>query len=107
MTVIQIFRDDGFPCGVCVSGHSGYAESGSDIVCAAVSVLIQTLHIGIVDVIGKPLEVHVDDRKALIDLRWRERSDDRVRVLAETVFRALRATAESYGDYVKLVEVSL
>lgn len=75
--------------------------------CAAVSVLLQTLHIGIVDVLGLPLEVQVDERKALIDLRWHECSDERVRVLAETVFRALRATAESYSDYVKLVEVSL
>ena len=27
----------GMLCGFCIKGHSGFAESGSDIVCAAVS----------------------------------------------------------------------
>ena len=37
MTKIEFFNHDGRINGFAVSGHSGYAEEGSDIVCAAVS----------------------------------------------------------------------
>lgn len=36
-----------------VSGHSGYAEEGSDIVCAAVSSCVQMLEICIAQAIGE------------------------------------------------------
>ena len=39
MTKITFFKKDGMYTGFSVSGHSGYAQSGEDIVCAAISVL--------------------------------------------------------------------
>ena len=40
MTTITIFRDQNKDCiGFEMKGHAGYAESGSDIVCAAISIL--------------------------------------------------------------------
>ena len=36
-----------------VSGHSGYAEEGSDIVCAAVSSCVQMLEIMIAEAVGE------------------------------------------------------
>ena len=40
MTKIVIRKTNGRYSGFSCSGHAGYAESGSDIVCAAVSVLV-------------------------------------------------------------------
>ena len=37
-----LFREDGRFTGFRAGGHSGYAEAGSDIVCAAVSILTCT-----------------------------------------------------------------
>ena len=73
MTVVEVCRYRGFPISVCARGHSGYADSGSDIVCAAISVLMQTLHIGLVDVLGLKPHVLVDAPKAFIKLTWDER----------------------------------
>ena len=42
MTTVQVRRDGLGVCGLTVEGHAGYAKSGSDIVCAAASVLITT-----------------------------------------------------------------
>ena len=42
MTKVEIFNQGGRINGFSVSGHSGYAEEGSDIVCAAVSILTTT-----------------------------------------------------------------
>ena len=39
--------------GFNVSGHSGYAEEGSDIVCAAVSSCVQMLEIIIAEAVGE------------------------------------------------------
>ncbi|MEG0124686.1 MAG: ribosomal-processing cysteine protease Prp [Clostridia bacterium] len=42
MTTVFVARDQHGVCKLQVSGHSGYAASGRDIVCAAASVLITT-----------------------------------------------------------------
>ena len=42
MTSVTFFRQDGRLVGFRASGHTGYAEQGQDIVCAAVSVLTET-----------------------------------------------------------------
>ena len=40
MTTVTIYKSSsGSYTGLCVNGHAGYAEAGSDIVCAAVSAL--------------------------------------------------------------------
>lgn len=106
MTVIEVSRHNGVPCGIKASGHSGYAEAGSDVVCSAVSVLLQTLELGLSDVLGLQPEAYVDAEAALIELRWNGGGEP-ARVLAESIFRALQETARSYGSFVKYVEVSL
>ena len=107
MTHIEVYRRGAFLEGVCAFGHSGYAEAGSDIVCAAISVLMQTLYIGLAEVLHLQTEISVDEKEARIELRWKDTGSNALRVLAETVVRALRETARTYEDYVKFVEVSL
>ena len=107
MTVIEVYRRGGVPTGLRVYGHSGCAETGADVVCAAVSALVQTLHIGLADVLGQKPEREIDEENASIELRWDNADVESVRVLSETIVRALYETAQSYGSYVKYVEVSL
>lgn len=42
MTMIDIARD-GDEFSILCQGHAGYADPGNDIVCAAISILLQTL----------------------------------------------------------------
>ena len=51
--------------GFAAQGHSGYAESGSDIVCAAVSALTQTCELGLEEVLHIVPEVTRDDESGL------------------------------------------
>ena len=37
MTTVTFFKSDDIICGFEISGHSDFAEEGSDIVCAAIS----------------------------------------------------------------------
>ncbi len=53
--------DDGRIKGFDISGHSGYDESGKDIVCAAVSSAAYMTANTIADVIGAQTDVLVED----------------------------------------------
>ena len=47
MTKIEIFRKNQSIVGYKASGHSGYAEEGSDIICASISTALQMVLAGI------------------------------------------------------------
>lgn len=48
MTTIEIFKNpSGQYTGITTTGHANYAEQGSDIVCAAVSGIVQGIALGI------------------------------------------------------------
>ncbi len=54
MTTVKFVLDsDGNVKSFTVSGHSGYAEEGEDIVCAAISSGVQMLEMQIAQVIGE------------------------------------------------------
>lgn len=90
-------------------GHAGYAEKGSDIVCAAASVLVSTLQISLRMQLGIGSDVYFDDNAGgMTRLECYPRPEDRDKAL--TVFRVIACGLESiaykYPDNVsfKLIE---
>ncbi len=61
MICAEFFRKNGVISGFEISGHSGYAESGSDIVCASVSSAVQMTANTITDVFGYKADVDVGE----------------------------------------------
>ncbi len=55
--------------GFDVQGHSGYAEAGSDIVCAAVTSAVRLVETTVNDVLGLAASVKVREKDASISLR--------------------------------------
>ena len=66
MTTIQIQKQNGNILGFSVSGHSGYAEEGSDIVCAAISALAQNVCVGLENVLNLNPTILVNEKKAIL-----------------------------------------
>ena len=66
MTRITIYRHQetfrGFEC----ESHAGYAEEGSDIVCAAISVLVINTINSITELVGCLMDVEADEDNAYI-----------------------------------------
>ncbi len=91
MIKISFFEHDGLAIGVRATGHSGYAESGSDIVCAAASALVQTAYLAIKD-LGAAVTFERDDDKALFS--FRVEPDGRTDHDVQVILRALRVGAE-------------
>ncbi len=56
-------------CRVRVSGHSGYASAGSDIVCAAVSSMLMLTLNTVTERFGCEADIKVDEDGATIDAK--------------------------------------
>ena len=76
MTKVEIFNHDGRIHGFSVSGHSGYAEEGSDIVCAAVSAAVTFAECTINDVLGNHANTKVKEEEPRITLTLPAACDD-------------------------------
>ena len=69
MTTITFRNEGGRIIGFDSQGHSGYAEEGADIVCAAVSSTISLVEATINDVLGLAASVKVRTEDAFVSLR--------------------------------------
>lgn len=89
--------------GLEARGHAGAAPHGEDIVCAAVSTLLQTLVLGLEQVVGIDTGWSRDDGQ--LALRLPEGLDDPgARVLMQTTCLALRQIGQQYPDFVCVEE---
>ena len=108
MTRVALYWERGTLRGVESRGHSGFAEEGRDVVCAAVSSLLHALLLGLSDVAGvEGLECEVDPEEPLIRISWpRERAGE-LDLLTRTVALSLREIESGSPEYVNITEVQL
>ena len=66
MTSVKIFKNMSNILGFEISGHSGYAEEGSDIVCSAISTLSQSICVGLDNVLNLKPVIKIDDKNAYL-----------------------------------------
>lgn len=85
-------------------GHTGFAEAGSDIVCAAVSTLLQAFELGLKDVLNiQGAKVFSRPEIPEMFFEW-DSGNIYAQQLAQTIFQSLKAVANSYTDYVIVFE---
>ena len=99
--------EDGRISGFSVSGHSGYAEAGSDIVCAAISAAVAMAETTINDVCGGKAKVRVKEEDARITLTLPTSCDEEETVQAALsgLLLTLLSLKEDYEDYIEVLEV--
>ena len=93
--------------GFSVSGHSGYAEKGEDIVCAAVSAVVTMAEATINDVLGAKAKVRVKDEQARISLTLPASCDeeDAIQAVLAGMMVTLCSMRDDYSDYIEVLEV--
>jgi uncharacterized protein YsxB (DUF464 family) len=69
MTTVKFRMEDDRIIGFDSEGHSGYAEAGTDIVCAAITSAIRLVETTVNDVLGLCAAVKVQEQDAKISLR--------------------------------------
>ncbi|MCI8810241.1 MAG: ribosomal-processing cysteine protease Prp [Oscillibacter sp.] len=69
MTRVSFYTDGARITGFDAAGHSGYADTGEDILCASISAAVTLVEATINDVLGLAAAVKVDEKTAAISLR--------------------------------------
>ena len=107
MTRCEFFTEDDRIVGFSVSGHSGYAEAGSDIVCAAISAVVTMAEATINDVCGAKAKVRVKDEDARITLTLPTSCDEEesVQAVLAGMMLTLINLRDDYPDYIEVLEV--
>mgnify|MGYP003290303755 CR=1 FL=1 len=93
--------------GFTVAGHSGYAEAGADIVCAAVSTAVTMAEAIINEVCGAKAKVRVKQEDARVTLTLPTSCDEEETVQAALsgLMLTLLNIKEDYEDYIEVLEV--
>ncbi len=107
MTKCEFFTENDRITGFSVSGHSGYAEKGADIVCAAISAIVTMAEATINDVCGAKAKVRVKEADARITLTLPASCDEEetVQAVLAGMLLSLCNLREQYPDYIEVLEV--
>ena len=107
MTRCEFFTDDDRITGFTVSGHSGYAEAGTDIVCAAISAVVSMAEATINDVCGAKAKVRVksDDARITLTLPASCDEEESVQAVLAGMMLTLISLRDDYPDYIEVLEV--
>lgn len=87
------------PCGIIVAGHANYAEHGKDIVCAAVTALVQTLIKSFDDLTHDKIKWDIEPGTAFI--KYRDLSEAG-RLLVDSFFLGICQIVDEFPEYVKI-----
>lgn len=107
MTSVTVQRDDKGVCGLRVSGHAGYDRAGSDIVCAAASVLITTCANALESVAGVQANVVCREHPALIEIALPDglcpQAEHDARIILQTTLCGFEDVAAQYPRYLRIL----
>ncbi|HQC54586.1 MAG TPA: ribosomal-processing cysteine protease Prp [Clostridia bacterium] len=99
MILVKI-SEEGKNTFVIVSGHSGVATKGKDILCAAVSALAQGAVIGLQNVLKKKTIIKKSDGYLYFEVAKNAETD----ILIETFKEAIKDLARQYPKHLKMEE---
>ena len=107
MTRCEFFTENDRITGFSISGHSGYAEAGEDVVCAAVSAAVAMAECTINDVCGARAKVRVKDESARITLTLPASCDEEesVQAVLAGMLLYLCSLRDDYPDHIEVLEV--
>ena len=107
MTRCEFFTEDERITGFTVSGHSGYAEAGRDLVCAAGPPAVTMAEAVINEVGGAKAKVRVKEEDARVTLTLPASCDeeDTVQAVLAGMMLTLCSLRDDYPDYIEVLEV--
>lgn len=104
MITAEFFSSQGKITGFSISGHSGYAAAGKDIICAAVTSAVRFTELLINDKFNAGAKVNINNRSAEISLTLPKKCDNES---ALSVLSALQSyiseLREEYPEYIKVL----
>ena len=98
MTTVTFHSGSGRIDGFLVEGHSGYAEAGADIVCAAVSAAVGLTECTVNEVLGLGAPVKASEADARISLRLPAKLDEANEHTCQNLLAGLMVYLQAMGE---------
>ncbi|AYD41013.1 ribosomal-processing cysteine protease Prp [Clostridium fermenticellae] len=103
MVNVEFVKKSGNFVSARLKGHAESTNQEFDMVCSAVSVISQTILIGMLEVLKVNAEYTIDN--GFLDFSIERLSDENIeecQVLIKTMLLGLKNLEISYGDYIKI-----
>ena len=108
MTTVRFLTEEKRITGFDVSGHSGWAEMGGDIVCAAITSAVRLTEATINDIFGLAASVKVREKSGSVTLRvpggLSERDEHAVQGLLSGLMLYFAELHDEYPDNIEVLE---
>ena len=109
MTTVTFHSDGSRITGFTVEGHSGFADEGEDILCAAITSAVRLAECAINDVLGLEASVKVKQKDASISLKLPGSLGQTNESTCQTLLTAFMVYCtelnEEYPDNISVLEV--
>ena len=103
MIQITVFKDKDCYTGFCMKGHAGYAQSGQDIVCSAVSVLAINTVNAIEQFTQDTYIIDADEEAGgSLEFHFSEAPGHDSCLLMNVMVMGLESIADSYGEFIQI-----
>lgn len=99
MIKVRIKKKDDIIQNILITGHSGYQEAGSDIVCASVSSICITTINAIIRIDSNAIEYDEEEGYLTVDIKKHTTIID---ILIENMLELLTELEEDYKKYIKI-----
>jgi len=108
MTKIEVFKDCDQIKVIKITGHANYSQAGSDIVCAGVSAIIDTVVVGIKNQLGINVLKTQDEKNAKIILEVPEKLNHetlkKIDLILNIAVDGLRSLMNEYENFIEIKE---
>ncbi len=85
-----IFKKNQFLYSITCKGHTGKAFSGEDVLCSAISALVQSTYLGISKVLGLDVKFKKEEKKGEFSFELSKQQAKIANVLMQTLYISLK-----------------
>jgi len=106
MTKIKFFKTRDYFTGYECRGHTGYAEFGKDILCAALSGMTQSCMLGLTKVLGINIDLKKEDDDGYLKIELPKNLEEskflNAQVLLNTLYVSIEDLIDGYSKYISM-----
>lgn len=78
-------------------GHAGFGQSGSDIVCAAISILVINTLNSIEELAKEKVITESDEKEGYLECHFPDQINDQTKLLMDSLIMGLKGIEQNYG----------